>query len=203
MEKLKETIRNKGTITEDNILHVDSFINYQMDVKLFNEIGKEFKERFKNEKIDKILTVESAGIGISAITSQYFDCVPVVFGKKMDRVSRDALGIYKSEVYSFTKNTLYNVVVKDNLIKKGEKILIIDDFLANASGAFALMDIVKQAGAEVVGVGIVIEKAFQKGRENLENKGIRVESLVSIEKIENGKFEIKIKIYNINYNFNL
>ncbi|CUN80354.1 MAG: xanthine phosphoribosyltransferase [Sarcina ventriculi] len=187
MEILKETIRNKGTITEDNILHVDSFINYQMDVKLFNEIGKEFKERFKNEKIDKILTVESAGIGISAITSQYFDCVPVVFGKKMDRVSRDALGIYKSEVYSFTKNTLYNVVVKDNLIKKGEKILIIDDFLANASGAFALMDIVKQAGAEVVGVGIVIEKAFQKGRENLENKGIRVESLVSIEKIENGK----------------
>ena len=187
MEILKETIRNKGTITEDNILHVDSFINYQMDVKLFNEIGKEFKERFKNEKIDKILTVESAGIGISAITSQYFDCVPVVFGKKMDRVSRDALGIYKSEVYSFTKNTLYNVVVKDNLIKKGEKILIIDDFLANASGAFALMDIVKKAGAEVVGVGIVIEKAFQKGRENLENKGIRVESLVSIEKIENGK----------------
>ena len=187
MEILKETIRNKGTITEDNILHVDSFINYQMDLKLFNEIGKEFKERFKNEKIDKILTVESAGIGISAITSQYFDCVPVVFGKKMDRVSRDALGIYKSEVYSFTKNTLYNVVVKDNLIKKGEKILIIDDFLANASGAFALMDIVKQAGAEVVGVGIVIEKAFQKGRENLENKGIRVESLVSIEKIENGK----------------
>ena len=187
MEILKETIRNKGTITEDNILHVDSFINYQMDVKLFNEIGKEFKERFKNEKIDKILTVESAGIGISAITSQYFDCVPVVFGKKMDRVSRDALGIYKSEVYSFTKNTLYNVVVKDNLIKKGEKILIIDDFLANASGAFALMDIVKQAGAEVVGVGIVIEKAFQKGRENLENKGIRVESLVSIEKIETGK----------------
>lgn len=187
MEILKETIRNKGTITEDNILHVDLFINYQMDVKLFNEIGKEFKERFKNEKIDKILTVESAGIGISSITSQYFDCVPVVFGKKMDRVSRDALGIYKSEVYSFTKNTLYNVVVKDNLIKKGEKILIIDDFLANASGAFALMDIVKQAGAEVVGVGIVIEKAFQKGRENLENKGIRVESLVSIEKIENGK----------------
>ncbi len=187
MEILKETIRNKGTITEDNILHVDSFINYQMDVKLFNEIGKEFKERFKDEKIDKILTVESAGIGISAITSQYFDYVPVVFGKKMDRVSRDALGIYKSEVYSFTKNTLYNVVVKDNLIKKGEKILIIDDFLANASGAFALMDIVKQAGAEVVGVGIVIEKAFQKGRENLENKGIRVESLVSIEKIENGK----------------
>ncbi len=187
MEILKETIRNKGTITEDNILHVDSFINYQMDVKLFNEIGKEFKERFKNEKIDKILTVESAGIGISSITSQYFDCVPVVFGKKMDRVSRDALGIYKSEVYSFTKNTLYNVVVKDNLIKKGEKILIIDDFLANASGAFALMDIVKQAGAEVVGVGIVIEKAFQKGRENLENKGIKVESLVSIEKIENGK----------------
>lgn len=150
MEILKETIRNKGTITEDNILHVDSFINYQMDVKLFNEIGKEFKERFKNEKIDKILTVESAGIGISAITSQYFDYVPVVFGKKMDRVSRDALGIYKSEVYSFTKNTLYNVVVKDNLIKKGEKILIIDDFLANASGAFALMDIVKQAGLKLL-----------------------------------------------------
>lgn len=187
MEILKEEIKNKGTITKDNILHVDSFINYEMDIKLFNEIGKEFKNRFKDEKIDKILTVESAGVGISAITSQYFDCVPVVFGKKVDRVSRDALGIYKSEVYSFTRNTIYNVVVKDNLIKKGERILIIDDFLANASGAFALMDIVKQAEAEIVGVGIVIEKAFQKGRENLENKGIRVESLVSIEKIEDGK----------------
>ncbi len=187
MEILKKVVEDKGTITKDNILHVDSFINHEMDIKLFNEIGKEFKERFKDEKVDKILTVESAGIGISAITAQYFDYIPVVFGKKIDRVSRDALGIYKSEVYSFTKNTIYNVVVKDSLIKKGEKILIIDDFLANASGAFALMDIVKQAGAEIVGVGIVIEKAFQKGRENLESKGIRVESLVSIEKIEDGK----------------
>ncbi|MDO4536159.1 MAG: xanthine phosphoribosyltransferase [Clostridium perfringens] len=187
MEILKEIIEKKGTITKDNILHVDSFINYEMDIKLFNEIGKEFKERFKDEKIDKILTVESAGIGISAITSQYFDYVPVVFGKKEDRVPRDKTGIYKSEVYSFTKNTLYNVVVKDNLIKKGEKILIIDDFLANASGAFGLIDIAKQGGAEIIGVGIVIEKAFQKGRENLENKGIRVESLVTLEKIEDGK----------------
>ena len=121
MEILKQAIKDKGTITKDNILHVDSFINYEMDIKLFNEIGKEFKNRFKDEKIDKILTVESAGIGISAITSQYFNCVPVVFGKKVDRVSRDTLGIYKSEVYSFTKNTIYNVVVKDSLIKNGEK----------------------------------------------------------------------------------
>lgn len=187
MEILKKIIQEKGKITEDNILHVDSFINYSMDIKLFNEIGKEFKERFKDEKIDKILTVESAGIGISAITAQYFNCVPVVFGKKQDRVPRDKKGIYKSEIYSFTKNTIYNVVVKDDLIKKGERILIIDDFLANASGAFGLIDIAKQAGAEIVGVGIVIEKTFQKGKENLESKGIRVESLASIEKIENGK----------------
>ena len=169
MELLKDKIKKEGRVTEDNILMVDSFLNHQMDVEFFNEVGKEFKDRFKNDQIDKILTIESTGIGLGIITAQYFDNVPVVFGKKI----------------------IYNVVVDKKFIKPGEKILIVDDFLANACAVFGLIDVVKQAGAEVVGVGIVIEKGFQSGRAHLEDKGIRVESLVTIDKIEDGEVYFK------------
>ena len=183
MELLKDKIKKEGRVTEDNILMVDSFLNHQMDVEFFNEVGKEFKDRFKNDQIDKILTIESTGIGLGIITAQYFDNVPVVFGKKIE--------VFNSEVYSFTKKTIYNVVVDKKFIKPGEKILIVDDFLANACAVFGLIDVVKQAGAEVVGVGIVIEKGFQSGRAHLEDKGIRVESLVTIDKIEDGEVYFK------------
>lgn len=186
MNLLKEKIQKEGKVTEDNILMVDSFLNHQMDVKFFNEVGKEFKERFKNDKVDKILTIEATGIGLGIISAQYFDNIPVVFGKKMERVPKDA-DIYKSEVRSFTKKTVYKVTVGTDFIKPGEKILIMDDFLANGCAVFGLIDIVKQAGAEVVGVGIVIEKGFQSGRHHIEEKGIRVESLVTVDKIEDGK----------------
>ncbi|WP_300350393.1 xanthine phosphoribosyltransferase [Clostridium sp.] len=192
MELLKDKIKKEGRVTEDNILMVDSFLNHQMDVQFFNEVGKEFKDRFKNDQVDKILTIESTGIGLGIITAQYFDNVPVVFGKKIERLARNKReSVFSSEVYSFTKKTIYNVVVDKKFIKPGEKILIIDDFLANACAVFGLIDVVKQAGAEVVGVGIVIEKGFQNGRVNLENKGIRVESLVTIDKIENGEVYFK------------
>lgn len=192
MELLKDKIKKEGRVTEDNILMVDSFLNHQMDVEFFNEVGKEFKDRFKNDQIDKILTIESTGIGLGIITAQYFDNVPVVFGKKIERLPRNKREeVFNSEVYSFTKKTIYNVVVDKKFIKPGEKILIVDDFLANACAVFGLIDVVKQAGAEVVGVGIVIEKGFQSGRAHLEDKGIRVESLVTIDNIEDGEVYFK------------
>ena len=192
MEKLKEKILNEGKVREGNILKVHFFLNHQMDVEFFNEVGKEFKDRFKNDQIDKILTIESTGIGLGIITAQYFDNVPVVFGKKIERLPRNKREeVFNSEVYSFTKKTIYNVVVDKKFIKPGEKILIVDDFLANACAVFGLIDVVKQAGAEVVGVGIVIEKGFQSGRAHLEDKGIRVESLVTIDKIEDGEVYFK------------
>lgn len=187
MDLLKEKIVEKGRI-ENNILRVDSFLNHQMDVKLVEEIAKEFKKRFENEKIDKILTVESTGIAIAAFVAKEFGYIPMVFGKKVDRVPRYKENeVYTAEIYSFTKQTAYNVVVDKKFINEGEKILIIDDFLANACGIFGLLDVVRQGGAEVVGAGIVIEKGFQDGRKNLENKGVRVESLVILDKIGDGK----------------
>ncbi|MGL4762906.1 MAG: xanthine phosphoribosyltransferase [Sarcina sp.] len=187
MELLKQEIREKGRV-EDNILKVDCFLNHQMDIKLVEEIAKEFKERFKDEKIDKILTVESTGIALAAFVAKEFGYLPMVFGKKVDRIPRYKENeVYTSEIYSFTKQTTYNVVVDKKFINEGEKILIIDDFLANACGIFGLLDVVKQGGATVVGAGIVIEKGFQDGRKHLENKGVRVESLAIIDKIEDGE----------------
>lgn len=192
MELLKEKIKTDGRITDDNILKVDGFLNHQMDVNFITEVGKEFKDRFKDEKVDKILTIESTGIALGITTAQQFGNLPLVFGKKIERVGRDKEAeFYKSEVYSFTKQSVYNVVIDKRFIKKGEKVLIVDDFLANACAIFGLLDIVKQAGAEVVGVGVVIEKAFQDGRKHLENKGIRVEALASIERVENGEVIFK------------
>ena len=151
MELLKDKIKKEGRVTEDNILMVDSFLNHQMDVEFFNEVGKEFKDRFKNDQIDKILTIESTGIGLGIITAQYFDNVPVVFGKKIERLPRNKREeVFNSEVYSFTKKTIYNVVVDKKFIKPGEKILIVDDFLANACAVFGLIDVVKQASETII-----------------------------------------------------
>ncbi|WP_238882433.1 xanthine phosphoribosyltransferase [Clostridium sp. YIM B02551] len=184
MELLKKKIREEGKIIGDSILKVDGFINHQMDVRLFNEMGKEFKERFKGERIDKILTIEASGIGIATIIAQYFDYVPVVFAKKSLASNLDN-ELYHSNVHSFTKNKDYDVVVSKRFINKGERILIIDDFLANGCAACGLIDIVKQGEAEPVAVGIIIEKGFQPGRKVIEDLGVKVESLAIIDKIEN------------------
>ncbi len=190
MEILKNRITRDGNVREGNILKVDSFLNHQMDIKLLNEIGKEFKERFKEEKVDKILTIEASGIGVAAIVSQYFDYIPVVFGKKTESLNLDK-EVYESEVHSYTKNKDYKVRVGKNFLKKGEKILVIDDFLAKGCAASGLLDIAAQAEVDIVGIGIVIEKGFQEGRKVLEEKGVRVESLAIIDKMEDGKVYFK------------
>ncbi|MDF2591760.1 MAG: xanthine phosphoribosyltransferase [Clostridia bacterium] len=184
MELLKDRILKDGKIIGDGIVKVDSFLNHQLDIELFNEIGREFKERFNNVKISKILTVESSGIAIACIAAQYFN-VPVVFAKKHDALNID-LDTFHSEVYSYTKQKSYNIRVSKKYITPEDSILIIDDFLANGKAASGLVDIVQQAGAAVAGVGIVIEKGFQKGREVLLQNGIRIESLAIIESIEEG-----------------
>lgn len=190
MEALKKKILEEGKIREGNILKVDCFLNHQMDIKFFNEIGKEFKNRFKDQKIHKILTIEASGIGIAAIVSQYFDYAPVVFAKKTESLNLDK-EVYESEVHSFTKKKTYKVRVGKEFINKDENILIIDDFLAQGCATKGMIDIVKQADANIVGAGIVIEKGFQEGRKVLEEMGIRVESLAIIDRFENNTLIFK------------
>ncbi|MCY6484414.1 xanthine phosphoribosyltransferase [Clostridium aestuarii] len=189
MELLKNKILKDGKIIGQDVLKVDSFLNHQIDIKLFNEIGKEFKRRFEGKDITKILTIEASGIGIACITAQYFN-VPVVFAKKQEGSNMDKEN-YEADVFSFTKNKSYKIKVSKNYIKPEDKILIIDDFLANANAASGLIDVVKQANAEVSGIGIVIEKGFQNGREIIKEKNIQLESLAIIESMGNGKIVFK------------
>jgi len=189
MKLLEDRIIKDGKVIGDKILKVDSFLNHQIDVELFNEMGKEFKEIFKNDVVTKILTIESSGIALACIAAQYF-MVPVVFAKKHEASNLDQ-ETYQSAVYSFTKDKHYNIRVAKSYISKGDKILIIDDFLANGNAASGLADIVVQAKAALVGVGIVIEKGFQNGRRVLEEKGIRVESLAIVHSMKEGQLTFK------------
>lgn len=189
MQLLKERIVKDGHVVSDKILKVDSFINHQIDIELYNEMGKEFKRRFENEEITKILTIEASGIGIACIAAQYFN-VPVVFAKKHEALNMD-LETFETEVYSFTKNKAYRVRVSRKYIDKSDKVLIIDDFLANGNAALGLIEIVKQAGAVPVGVGIVIEKGFQPGRGVITEAGVRVESLAIVDSMKDGRIVFK------------
>ncbi len=189
MQLLRDRILKDGKVIGNDILKVDSFLNHQLDIELFNEMGKEFKRLYKDSEITKILTIEASGIAIACIAAQYFN-VPVVFAKKYSGTNMDKSN-YEAEVYSFTKNTTYNIKVSKQYIDSSDKVLLIDDFLANGRALLGLSSIVKQAGAEVVGAGIVIEKAFQGGREIVEKEGLRVEALASIEKMESGKVIFK------------
>jgi xanthine phosphoribosyltransferase len=191
MEALKNKILSEGTVIGGKILKVDSFLNHQIDIKLFNEIGKEFKERFANQEITKILTVEASGIGIACIVAQYFGNVPVVFAKKHEATNLDN-DTYEADVFSFTKNKNYRIRTSKKYINQEDKVLIIDDFLANGNAALGLIKIVRLAEAEVVGVGIVIEKAFQNGRNCIEKEGVKVESLAIIESLEDNKVVFKV-----------
>lgn len=186
METLKNKILSEGTVIGSEILKVDSFLNHQIDIKLFNEIGEEFKKRFANEEVTKILTVEASGIGIACIAAQHFGNIPVVFAKKHDATNLDS-DTYEADVFSFTKNKAYKIRTSKKYVNSEDKILIIDDFLANGNAALGLVEIVNLAGASVVGVGIVIEKAFQDGRSRIEKEGIKVESLAIVKSIKNNK----------------
>ena len=181
MELLKERIRRDGIIKPGNVLKVDSFLNHQMDIQLFNEIGKEFKRRFADVKVDRILTIEASGIGIAAIVAQYFDC-PVVFAKKTQSINLDGT-MLSTQIESFTHKRTYEVIVASRFIQPGENVLILDDFMANGCAAVGLADLVAAAHANLVGIGIVIEKGQQQGGAMLRNKGIRVESLAMIDEM--------------------
>ena len=179
MELLKERIRRDGKVKGTDVLKVDSFLNHQMDIKLFAEIGREFKRRFADCQINKILTIEASGIGIACITAQYFDC-PVIFAKK-SQTKNIAGEVYTAKVESFTHGRVYDIIVAKEFLGPGDKVLLIDDFLANGAALNGLITLCLEAGAEVAGAGICIEKAFQPGGELIRSRGVRVESLARIE----------------------
>ena len=178
MELLKERIRRDGRIRGTEVLKVDSFLNHQMDVKLFDQMGREFARRFADVEVNKILTIEASGIGIACLAAVHFDC-PVVFAKKSQsrNISDD---VYTAKVESFTHGKVYDVVVSKEYLGPGDKVLLIDDFLANGEALRGLSSLVREAGAQLVGAGIVIEKAFQPGGDQLRAQGLRVESLARI-----------------------
>ena len=179
MELLKERIRRDGKVKGTDVLKVDSFLNHQMDVELFAEIGKEFKRRFAGCEINKILTIEASGIGIACVVAQSFHC-PVIFAKKT-QTKNIAGEVYTSKVESFTHGRVYDIIVAKEFLGPGDKVLLIDDFLANGAALEGLAQLVKDAGAELVGAGIVIEKAFQPGGDRLRAKGLRIEALARVQ----------------------
>lgn len=186
METLKQKILTEGQVLGEDIVKVDGFLNHQIDVKFMDEIGKEIKVRFKDIEVERILTVESSGISIACATSKFFDYIPVVFAKKA-APNTMVEGCYSEEARSFTKGTVSNLRVAKKFLKPGEKVLIVDDFLASGEASIALVKMVRKAGAEVVGVGAVIEKEFQGGASKLREIGCRVESLAVIRKFEKGE----------------
>ena len=179
MQLLKDRILKDGIVKPGNILKVDSFLNHQMDVKLFREIGKEFKKRFEGKPINKILTIEASGIGIACIVAQYFH-VPVVFAKKAQSLNLDG-EMYCSKVESFTHKKVYDVILSKKFLGPEDHVLLIDDFLANGCALLGLIDIVKKSGATLEGAGIVIEKGFQHGGQEIRDMGIRLESLAIVD----------------------
>ena len=188
MKLLEERIRRDGNVKPGNVLKVDSFLNHQMDVELYNEMGKEFRRLFPSEKINKILTIEASGIGIACIAAQYLH-VPVVFAKKSQSINLDGEQ-YSTRIESFTHKRVYDVIVSKKYLQKGDRVLIIDDFLANGCAVAGLIDLIESAGAEIEGVGIAVEKGFQEGGRLLRGRGIRVESLAIVESMDDKTGEI-------------
>lgn len=183
MQLLEERILKDGKVFPGNVLKVDSFLNHQVDVELINEIGKEFYRLFKDCGVNKIFTIEASGIGIACITAQYFH-VPVVFAKKT-LGKNIAADVYSTPIKSFTHGKTYDVIVSQEFLNKDDRILIIDDFLAQGCALNGLIELIKSAGAQIVGAGIVIEKAFQQGGVLIRSEGVRVESLARIESMTN------------------
>ncbi|MGN0432133.1 MAG: xanthine phosphoribosyltransferase [Lachnospiraceae bacterium] len=182
MNFLEERIQKDGVVKPGNVLKVDSFLNHQMDIDLLDQIGAEFKRRFADKKIDKILTIESSGIAIACMAARYFK-VPVVFAKKSKSVNLDG-EMYVAEVESFTHKCKNTVIVSKKFITQGENVLIIDDFLANGCALQGLISIVQEAGANVEGIGIVIEKGFQVGGRMIRNLGYQLESLAIVDAMD-------------------
>ena len=190
METLKNKILAEGQAIGSDIVKVDNFLNHQIDAKFMYEIGEEFKKRFSDKEVTKILTIEASGIAIAVCCATFFGFPPVVFAKKSAPVTMIE-DFYSAEANSFTKGGSTHIVIAKKFLSPEDKILIIDDFLAYGESALALCDLANQASAQIVGVGTVIEKEFQGGSARLREKGYTVESLAVIEKIEKGKIIFK------------
>ena len=182
MNFLEERIQKDGIVKEGNVLKVDTFLNHQMDIRLFQQMGKEWKRRFEGVYINKILTIEASGIGIACVASEYFD-VPVVFAKKSRSINIDG-SMYVAEVESFTHKCKNQVIVSKKFLGPDDHVLIIDDFLANGCALQGLISILSQAGATVEGIGIAIEKGFQSGGRTIRNLGYRLESLAIVDSMD-------------------
>ena len=182
MNFLEERIAKDGIVKEGNILKVDSFLNHQMDIDLFNQMRAEFKRRFEGKPINKILTIEASGIGIACIAATYFH-VPVVFAKKSQSINIDS-DVYVGEVESFTHKRKNQVSVSKKFLNEGDHVLIIDDFLANGCALQGLLSIVSQAGGTVEGIGIAVEKGFQQGGRIIRNLGYQLESLAIVDSMD-------------------
>lgn len=183
MELLKERIRKDGRVKDSHIIKVDGFLNHQIDIRLLDEIGREFRRRFDGEKITKVITIEASGIAVACLTAKYFD-VPIVFAKKSESKNIDG-DVYRTTVTSFTRGRDYTVILEKRYLTADDRILIIDDILATGKAQRGLLDISEQAGAAVAGIGVVIEKGFQGGGDNLRNAGYNVQSLAIIDSMEN------------------
>ena len=183
MNVLEERICKDGVVKEGNVLKVDSFLNHQMDVNLFNEMGKEYAKRFKGKNINKILTIESSGIGIASVAALHFPGAPVVFAKKSQSINLDG-DMYTAEVESFTHKNVNHVIVSKKYLTADDHVLIIDDFLVNGCALQGLIQICNQAGATVEGIGIAIEKGFQPGGRMIRNMGYQLESLAIVDSMD-------------------
>lgn len=191
MELLEERIRRDGVVKSEGVLKVDGFLNHQMDINLYNEMGKELKRLFADAPINKILTIEASGIGIAAVVAQHFD-VPVVFAKKSQSINLDG-DVYSTKIQSFTHQRIYDVIVSKKFLNADDHVLLIDDFLANGCALNGLIDLVEEAGATVEGIGIAVEKGFQPGGDDLRSRGYHLESLAIVQSMnpETGEIEFR------------
>lgn len=191
MKLLEERIQRDGIVKAGNILKVDSFLNHQMDVDLFDRMGQEFKRLFADAPINKILTIEASGIGIACVVAQSFH-VPVVFAKKTQSLNIDG-EVFSSKVTSFTHQRVYDIIVSKKFLSPEDHILIIDDFLANGCAVTGLIELIRAAGATLEGVGIAVEKGFQTGGQQLRDMGIRLESLAIVESMDDATGKIAFR----------
>ena len=191
MELLEQRIRRDGVVKSEGALKVDSFLNHQMDINLFNEMGKELKRLFADAPINKILTIEASGIGIAAVVAQHFN-VPVVFAKKSQSINLDG-DVYSTKIQSFTHQRVYDVIVSKKFLSADDHVLLIDDFLANGCALNGLIELVEDAGATVEGIGIAVEKGFQPGGDDLRRRGYHLESLAIVQSMnpETGEIEFR------------
>ena len=182
MNFLEKRILDEGSVLPGNVLKVDKFLNHQLDISLLKQMGEEWKKRFRDAEVNKILTIEASGIGIACIAAEYFD-VPVVFAKKSKSINIEG-DVYMAEVESFTHKTVNRVIVSKRFLGSEDKVLIIDDFLANGCALKGLIQITEEAGAKVSGIGIAIEKGFQQGGKMIRDMGYRLESLAIVESMD-------------------